>query len=88
MKTNTKIIQPAIDSVFKFNVNAGKFKAGIIYTIVGFGKGKPNKDGVRREFWTILEKHNTKQPEQYIWKSELKRLFNENKAFHTLIRGY
>lgn len=83
-----EILYPAIGSTIKFTVNAGKFKSGVIYVIVGFGKGKPNKDGERREFWCILDKHNTREKEKFMWKSEMKRLFDEKKAFNTRIKGY
>ena len=82
-----------MDSHIKFNVNANGgrviFSPGVIYIISGFGCGKPHpKSKIRREFWIVSDKFNTQVKEKLIWKSEMKRLFDEGKIIETRIKKY
>lgn len=76
----------------KFNVNANggrnNFSPGILYIISGWGYGKSDKKGIRREFWTVSDKFNTQIKDMHIWKSELKRLFDDGKIIETQVKKY
>lgn len=85
-------LYPKFGDNIKFGVNIiggrHEFKAGIIYSIVGFGYGKSSKKGKRRQFWELSDKFNHQEEKKIIWKSELNRLFDENKLFETKIKKY
>lgn len=64
---------------FKISTSGGKFHSGHVYQITGFGFGKPNENGQRREFWELSDLNNPQFKPGNIWKSELNRLFDQNK---------
>lgn len=75
-------LYPVVGDVFTVdrNINIkgqGRLEFGVKYVINGFGYGKPNEDGDRREFWEILDKYNTEQPPIHAWKENIEMLYDK-----------
>jgi len=68
------MIYLTFNSVFTVTQKAGAFEIGTTYMINGFGWGKPDKDGNRREFWEVQEKYKDEDSPIYIYKDEFTKL--------------
>ena len=75
-------LNPIMNDTFitKTNINVkgqGVLEFGVKYIINGFGKGKPNDSGERKEFWEIIDKYNTEVPPIHLWKEDLNKLYKK-----------
>lgn len=75
-------LYPVMNDTFRpeTNINIkgqGRLEFGVQYIINGFGYGFPNKEGVRKELWEIVDKYNADLPPIHIFKDDLNKLYDK-----------